>query len=879
MAETIKTTCPYCGVGCGVLATVEASGAVSVSGDPEHPANRGRLCSKGTALAETLGLEGRLLTPKIGGKPVSWDRATGEVARRFESAIQEHGPDSVAFYVSGQLLSEDYYVANKLMKGFIGSANIDTNSRLCMSSSVAGHMRAFGSDTVPGCYEDFDLADLVVLVGSNMAWCHPVLFRRLREAKERHHTKIVVIDPRRTETCSIADLHLPIKSGADVALFNGLLAKIAEANRLDHDYLRAHTKGFEAALASAKEDTPNLQSVARKCGLTSAEVKEFYDLFLATAKTLTVYSQGVNQSTQGTDKVNAIINCHLATGRIGKPGASPFSITGQPNAMGGREVGGLATTLAAHMGFSDQEKDRVKRFWNSPAIASGPGLKAVDLFENIHAGKVKAVWIMATNPAVSLPNSNRVREALRRCEFVAVSDCMENTDTTKFADVVLPATTWGERNGTVTNSERRISRQKPFITPPGESKHDWQIICDVAEKMGHGEAFSYQHPSQIFGEFAQLTALENNGSRDLDLSAFDMGQFESHAPIQWPNGKQRLFAEGNYFTADRRASFVPVTQDEVKVRDSHRFPFHLNSGRVRDHWHSMTRTAKSPRLAKHRGEPYVSIHPNDAKEYGLEEGGWARVSSAQGEVTLKVHVSDEVTPGDLFIPIHWNGQVASNAVVSALYGSRVDTHSGQPDSKKAQVSIAPWRPAWRGFLITTAPKSFTGVDYWCRIATEGGFLYELSGAEEPQDWEVFSTQLWGTDGGERLTVSDRSRGIYRCAEVREGRLKNLLVVSRKGDHPSPEWVLELFDGGTIAAEDRASVLAARPSGGIEDAGPTICSCFNVGLNTIIKTIAANRVTEVSEISRLLSAGTNCGSCLSELGDILARELNSTARVA
>ena len=533
----IKTTCPYCGVGCGVLAEVSANGDVAVRGDPDHPANFGRLCSKGAALAETIDLDDRLLFPHVHGARTDWDAALELVAGKFNETIRTHGPDSVAFYVSGQLLTEDYYVANKLMKGFIGSANIDTNSRLCMASSVAGHKRAFGSDTVPGCYEDLELADLVVLVGSNLAWCHPVLYQRIAAAKEkRPEMKVVLIDPRRTATADIADLHLPIKPDGDVPLFLGLLRYLARSYSTKRSYIKLHTTGFKEAVRAA--DALDLYALVRLTGLPAATLEKFFALFAATEKTVTVYSQGVNQSASGTDKVNAIINCHLATGRIGKPGMGPFSVTGQPNAMGGREVGGLANMLAAHMNIEDAaHRERVQRFWNSPTIAARPGLKAVDMFRAVADGRIKALWIMATNPVVSMPEAENVEAAIRDCPFVVVSDVTAATDTARLADVLLPATAWGEKDGTVTNSERRISRQRSFMPLPGDARPDWWIICEVASRMGHGDAFAYTEPAEIFAEHAALSGFENGGARDFDIGALatiDGADYEDLEPLQWP---------------------------------------------------------------------------------------------------------------------------------------------------------------------------------------------------------------------------------------------------------------------------------------------------------------------------------------------------------
>ncbi len=565
------TTCPYCGVGCGVLATPDGSGGAAISGDPEHPANFGRLCSKGSALGETLGLQDRLLHPMIRVSKgtmerVAWSDALDHVAHRLGHIIKRDGPGAVAFYLSGQLLTEDYYVANKLMKGFIGSANVDTNSRLCMSSSVAGHRRAFGADTVPGCYEDLDEADLLVLVGSNAAWCHPVLFQRMLANKQSRGARIVVIDPRRTDTAGDADLFLGLKPGTDTALFSGLLVHLADSGAFDHGYVDSHTSGFEEALARARRIAGSVGATALATGLPEPEVADFFRMFAGTPRVVTLYSQGVNQSAQGTDKVNAIINCHLATGRIGKPGASPFSLTGQPNAMGGREVGGLANQLAAHMGFTPPDIDRVRRFWKAPRIATPhEGLKAVQMFEAIGRGAIKALWVMGTNPAVSLPDADAARAALKKLELFVVSENVRSNDTVKSgAHVLLPAQAWGEKSGTVTNSERRISRQRAFLDAPGEAKPDWWIVSEVARRLGFGAAFDFNSPADIFREHAGLSSFENDGSRDFDIGALkgvSDEAFDAMAPVQWPmqpgdEPRQRFFDGGGFFTNDRRARFV-----------------------------------------------------------------------------------------------------------------------------------------------------------------------------------------------------------------------------------------------------------------------------------------------------------------------------------
>ncbi|GAM74882.1 assimilatory nitrate reductase large subunit [Vibrio ishigakensis] len=630
----------------------KSSGELEVRGDKDHPSNFGKLCTKGIALGDTVIHDGRLLAPtkKQQGKAetVSWDEALNLTANKFSEAIEKYGPDSVAFYVSGQLLTEDYYVANKLIKGFMGTSNIDSNSRLCMASSVVGHKRAFGTDTVPVCYEDLEKAELVVLVGSNLAWCHPVLFQRLRAAKQDNSDlKVVVIDPRVTETCSIADEHLAINSGSDVALFNGLLAYLTTNGYLDAEFIEANTNGFEDALQSALLES----DIEHKTGLTASQLARFYSDFATTDKVVTVYSQGVNQSSQGSDKVNSILNCHLATGKIGKLGAGPFSVTGQPNAMGGREVGALANTLTAHMEYDNpQHLQAISDFWGTENLASKPGLKAIDMFDAMLEGKIKAVWIMATNPMVSLPDSAKIEAALKACPFVVVSDCIADTATTRMADLLLPAQGWSEKSGTVTNSERRISRQRRVLPSPGMAKPDWWIVSQVGQRMGFGEAFDYLHEGEIFREYAKLTTLENsNGERDLNLiglTQLDDQGYSKLSPQQWPVlevqqelTNQRFFSDGSFFTQDKKANFIAVSHSEPISQASEAFPLLLNSGRTRDHWHTMTRTGLSARLAEHQAEPFVLIHPQTAKEYGVESNQIVAVSNEQGKCLVRAQIS------------------------------------------------------------------------------------------------------------------------------------------------------------------------------------------------------------------------------------------------
>lgn len=881
MANTVRTTCPYCGVGCGVVVTQTSDGAFSVKGDPDHPANFGKLCSKGSALGETLSDGGRLLDPVVDGKRTDWDTALDRVASEFQAVINEHGRDAVAFYVSGQLMTEAYYVANKLMKGFIGSANIDTNSRLCMASSVVGHKRAFGSDTVPGNYEDLEQADMVVLVGSNLAWCHPVLYQRLAQAKKNNGTHIVVIDPRRTATCDIADQHLALKPGTDVRLFNGLLAHLDGHGVRNDDYVLRHTEGLDGALEAAHLDAPDVQTVADVCSLAAADVASFYQAFRQTEKVVTVYSQGVNQSAQGSDKVNAILNGHLLTGRIGKPGSGPFSVTGQPNAMGGREVGGLANTLAAHMDFDDASVDRVGRFWSALNVAGQPGLKAVDMFEAIRDGRIKALWVMATNPAVSLPHADRVREALDICPFVAVSDCVTGNDTMRYAEVLLPTTTWGDRDGTVTNSERCISRQRPFRTAPGQAREDWDIVCDVAARMGHGAAFHFAGPADIFKEHAALSAFENDGSRDFDIGGLmdlDTTAYDGLKPVQWPltvtgeGGQERLFADGEFFTVNARGRFLAVRHQDPMQTLSPAYPLVLNTGRVRDQWHTMTRTGLSPRLARHRSEPFVEVHPQDAESYGVVDGGLARLQSVWGEALVRVRLDDGQQLGSVFVPIHWNDTNSAHAVVSRLINQDTDPFSGQPDSKYTPVSLSAFDPKWHALVVTRDNQGEHDAEYWTKITGPGCVITAMAGTAKVADWEAWAGDRLGGDDRDWLSFSDPKGGRHRFAALKDGQLEAALFVSPRVDLPSLDWVQTQFALEALDDQDRAGLLAGRALGDVFDPGAMVCSCFSVGVNDLRRAINEGQALSVEAIGELLRAGTNCGSCKPEIQSVLDQEL-------
>ncbi|EPX82560.1 nitrate reductase [Salipiger mucosus] len=861
-----RSTCAYCGVGCGVLLRPDGRGGLEVRGDPDHPANLGRLCSKGSALGETVGTAHRLSAPRLDGRDTDWDSALSHVAERFRETIDQYGPESVGFYVSGQLLTEDYYVANKLMKGFIGTANIDTNSRLCMASSVAGHKRAFGTDTVPGTYEDLEEADLVVLTGSNLAWCHPVLYQRVLAAKQaRPRMRVVVIDPRRTASCDIADMHLPVRPGSDVALFNGLLCALYERGALDAAFL-AHVEGFDDALAAASGDDP------AETGLSEAQLEAFYALWAGTEKVVTVYSQGVNQSSAGSDKVNAILNCHLASGRIGRPGCGPFSVTGQPNAMGGREVGGLANTLACHLDIENADhRAAVRAFWGAPAISDRPGLKAVDMFRAVETGQIRALWIIHTNPAVSMPDANRVRDAIAGCDFVVVSDITDATDTARLADVLLPAAAWGEKEGTVTNSDRTISRQRAALAPWGQSRPDWAILAEVGRRMGWQQAFDYAGPAEIFREYAALSGVAGGFGRDFDISAHaDIADsaYADLAPFRWPatGARQggRFFGDGRFFTESGRGRMLPVHWRAPVAATGRDFPFRFNTGRIRDQWHTMTRTGLSPRLSAHLAEPFLEIHPEDAAAQGIAPASLVEVSSPQGRAILRAWVTDTVRRGDVFAPMHWTGETAPSARVDALVAPVTDPVSGQPESKAAAVALAPFAARWYGFAVS-AGDMHPDCAYWALAPTTTGYRAELAGTNTPADWLAEARRLFGLDEtAEAQVASDPAKGGFRVAFHRDGRLEAALFVA-----PTPVAVMRSHLA-LLPGKEAWHALSGRSPADQPDPGPMVCSCFNVGVNTILTAIETRGLMSVEEIGAALEAGTNCGSCRPEIAALLAK---------
>ncbi|MNO43140.1 Nitrate reductase [compost metagenome] len=868
----MKTTCAYCGVGCGIRLSREGDNW-QLQGDEQHPANGGALCVKGASLLESLAFPDRLLYPRWLGQRIGWEEALDTLADRLATIMAQSGPEAIGIYLSGQLTTEDYYVANKLMKGYLGSANVDTNSRLCMSSAVVAHQRAFGEDLVPACYEDLELADLVVLTGANTAWTHPVLFRRLQQARARRpELRLVVLDPRRTMTAEQGDLHLALKPGSDVALWNGLCRYLLDSDGWDKAYVAQHVSGFEALAAALDDPAWQLDEVARSCGLSRSDLLGFYQLFARTPRTVTLFCQGINQSNQGVDKANAIINAHLLCGRIGKPGAAPFSMTGQPNAMGGREVGGLATQLAAHMGFGEAECDRVQRFWGSPTMVRGPGHKAVELFEAVHRGEIRALWVLGTNPAVSLPDGNRVREALSRCELLVVSEVTANTDTARLAHLLLPAAAWGEKSGTVTNSERTISRQRAFLPLPGEARPDWWALTRLARRLGFGEGFAYEHEHEIFCEHAALSGFENDGARQFDISGLarlSRAEFEALEPLSWPvnadwpRGRARLFEDGRFATPDGRARLLPLAQHfppQPEAGPGEDLSLLLNSGRLRDQWHTMTRTGHVPRLQEAEPWPRVRVGAASLLALGAREGDLVRLHNELGEALLLVGLDEGLREGEAFLPMHWTDSQCSQGAVNRLIAAVVDPLSGQPMFKQGRVQARAqptrWQGLWCGRHDWREP-----VDWWARRPLpEGNCTLLASWSEAPELlWQRLATQgRWL-----RLPLKEGWLALALAGD----RIEGILLVGER----RPDIKVDLL-ASLLGTPLQAGALSQTLSLALAGESRLVCSCLRVSEQRIVDAITRQGVSELAGLQALLGCGSNCGTCLPEIDKLLIKHV-------
>jgi assimilatory nitrate reductase catalytic subunit len=905
-AGETRSTCCYCGTGCGVV--IEHAGGVitGVRGDPEHPANFGRLCTKGSTLHLTSGTAGRALHPELRTSReaprlrTDWNTALDTAAERFADIIREHGPDAVAFYISGQLLTEDYYVFNKLARGLVGTNNIDSNSRLCMSSAVAGYKHTLGADSVPASYDDIAACDHLLIAGSNTAWAHPIVFRRIEDAKRANPDLfITVVDPRRTETAEFADLHLQIAPGSDLLLYNAMLHVLLWDDLIDRDFIRKHTSGFDDLRAQLAECSPG--NVATACGVDAAQIIEAARRFGKAKAALSMWCQGLNQSHHGVANNAALIHLHLATGHIGRPGAGPFSLTGQPNAMGGREVGALASILPAHRDpKSAEDRAEVARLWGVESLPENPGLAAIGLFDALEAGTVKAVYIACTNPAQSLPDLTRVRAALGKAEFVVLQEAYADTETCEFADLLLPASGWGEKSGTVTNSERRVTRVRPAIVPPGEARPDWAITADFARRLAtrldKPEAlFAFGSEAEVFAEHVSLSA-----GRDCDMSGLSHALLEEQGPQQWPftpgatSGAVRLFEDGVFPTPDGRARFAPVgfpvRHSPTPEPATARRPFMLTTGRLRDQWHGMSRSGKVPQLWGHTPRAAIAVNPVDLVRRNLAAGELVRITGERGEIVLPLETDEGVAPGQAWIPMHWGAATLAHAGPNVLTSPAVDPVSGQPALKQAAVGIVPAKLEWRAAWAAVAHDPAEAVAWMGAVrphlAQFGYAALTLTGRERPvvvlrvaNGWALPEALLapldraFGcTEADPVLRLSDPKRGIDKRARI-EG--ERLLALRLAGEAAAFDWLVDAMVAGTDIGPLRPWLFApvATPPQGTASAGRTVCNCFGVSESSIKQAVAGG--ADLERLQAELKCGTSCGSCLPELRRIVRAGAAST----
>ena len=910
---------------------IESSGdqITGVKGDPDHPANFGRLCTKGSTLALTataaVTRQTRLLHPmrrehRHGiAKPVSWDTALDFAAESFAQIIKEHGPDAVGFYISGQLLTEDYYVFNKLAKGLIGTNNIDTNSRLCMSSAVAGYKQTLGADAPPNCYDDINHAECIFIVGSNTAYAHPILFRRIEDAKQNNpQMKIIFCDPRRTDTAEIADLYLPIQPGTDVSLFNGMLHIMLWEGWTDNVYIVAHTTGFDALKTTVRDYTPDI--VAETCGIKKEDLFTAAKMFAKSGATLSLYCQGLNQSTSGTAKNAALINLHLATHQIGKPGAGPFSLTGQPNAMGGREVGGLANLLSAHRDMANPaHRAEVAALWGLASVPDKPGKTAVEMFQAAADGEIKALWIACTNPAQSMPDQNTVRRALERAELVIVQEAFATASTCDYADLLLPATTWGEKIGTVTNSERRISRVRAAVSPPGETRHDWAIAVDFAQRLEkilpqknaapHATLFPYSLNNEAEGvETIWNEHRESTRGRDLDITGMSYAMLDV-APQQWPLktgeaiGKARLYEDGIFPTPDGKARFANTVYKPVDEPRESRYPFSLTTGRLRDQWHGMSRTGTLGRLFGHVAEPSVQMNASDMARRLLKDGDLVHVTSKRGSIVVALQSSPELAPSQAFIAMHWGSEYLSGlssigeplAGVNAITTSSYCPTSKQPELKHAAVKILkaelPWsllamawlpageslearntlKPLMSAFPFTSCVPFANNTPLADQSTAREGVLFRAAAHLAPPDELLIQIEkILGLTTHDVLQYADKKRGQRRTAKLtRVADHAELTGFLLAGDTSAEAWIKTVLEG-ELPAQSYGRLLLSPGSKApvaIEARGKLVCTCWNVADTAIeehLKSAQGSVAERMAGLQSTLKCGTNCGSCVPEL---------------
>jgi len=917
-----RSTCPYCGVGCGVVIASVGGQITGVRGDPDHPANFGRLCAKGSNLHLTatapITRHARLLQPMRrehrgeAPRPMAWDDASDFAATALQQIAAEHGPDAIGFYISGQLLTEDYYVFNKLAKGLIGTNNIDSNSRLCMSSAVAGYKQTLGADAPPCSYDDIQHADCIFIVGANPAFAHPVLFRRIEDAKRANpELKVIVADPRRTDSCELADLFLQIQVGTDVMLFNGMLHIMLWEGWVDAGYIAAHTTGFDALKASVRDATPDL--VAQTCGISRDDLHCVARMFATSRATLSLYCQGLNQSSSGTAKNAALINLHLATGHIGKPGAGPFSLTGQPNAMGGREVGGMANLLSGHRNLADPaHRAQVAALWGVPAVPDKPGKTAVEMFQAAADGAIRALWICCTNPAQSLPDQSMVRRALERAEFVIVQEAFGGTATCAYADLLLPAASWGEKDGTVTNSERRISRVRAAVEPPGQARRDWSIAVDVArrlerlmpERAAQPSLFPYTSAESVWNEHRETTR-----GRDLDITGMDYALLDAAGPQQWPmptgatHGTARLYADGLFPTPDGKARFLCTPYRPVAEPRDPRYPFALNTGRLRDQWHGMSRTGTAGRSFGHAPEPALQMHQQDLARRQLADGDLVHLTSRRGSILVPVQASTDVSMGQVFLAMHWGQEYLSGrastgaplAGVNALTLPVTCPDSKQPELKHAAVKVLkaelPWSllaQAWlapdQALKAQTALRKLMAqfpfavcVPFSSRTSlantasARDGISFRCAAAEPPTDDLLARIeQVLGLDASDVLRYSDTKKGQRRAMQLAhaEGqvRLQGFLLA---GDTRAQTWIRALLQDQLDAQPYGRQLLrpSAQAPAAVTLQSKPVCSCFNVtqaDIDMALTRCNGSADVRLEKLQRTLQCGTNCGSCLPEL---------------
>ncbi|KTB71893.1 MULTISPECIES: nitrate reductase [Pseudomonas] len=882
------STCCYCGVGCGVLIEHDGQNILGVSGDPKHPANFGKLCSKGSSLHLTGDIDARALYPELrlskdlARSVTDWDTALEHAANVFAESIREHGPDSVAFYISGQLLTEDYYAFNKLARALVGTNNIDSNSRLCMSSAVAGYKRSLGADAPPCSYEDIELSDCVMIVGSNMAYAHPILFRRLEEAKSRRpQMKLIVIDPRRTDTCELADLHLAIQPGTDVALFHGILNVLISESLVDPEFIAAHTQGYEALSALVRDYPP--EHVATLCGITQEQLHTCARWVGEAPGFLSLWCMGLNQSTAGSAKNSALINLHLATGQIGRPGAGPFSLTGQPNAMGGRETGSLSNLLPGHRDAANPEhRAQVAHYWGVDSLPAKPGLSAIELFEQLQNGTIKALWIACTNPAQSLPDQNRIRQALETCPFVVLQEAFKTTETARYADLLLPAASWGEKEGTVTNSERRISNVRKAVAPPGEARSDWAITVDFAQRLQKRlqpdapALFDFHTPKALFDEFKGLTV-----GRDLDMSGIDRELIDLHGPQQWPFprgasvGTPRLYTDGIFPTDSGRAQFLSepyIASKELRDAD---YPLTLNTGRLRDQWHGMSRTGTAARLFGHVSEALLSLNPQDMQRHDLQPGDLVKLISRRGELLLPVGGDDSIACGQAFLPMHWGDRFLKGGV-NTLTQPAFDPVSKQPELKHSGVRIEKAYLPWQFFALIegNVQQQMERLRPLCDVFTylsmglagreRPALVIRAASAEAPDTMLLqHIDQILGLDEGPVMAYDDPKRSIGKRVRIDNGRITAIRLA---GETLARHWLQALWLEERIDASLRRWLLAPLSSEPGKDStqprDKTLCNCMNVSQSAVMDGIG--RGLDLNQLKTQLGCGTQCGSCVPEI---------------